>query len=166
MRELMKIGSITTTKGLKGEFKVYALDEELYYLEVGDQIFIEGIFENLYIDQVKSYNELVVLKLKGYNTLDKIKTFKAKNVFIDVIKAKLEISEDIAIEDLIGFKVIDEKDNSFGEIIDIIGSKAQAVLVIKNGENEWMLPYVEQFIVEVNETEHKIIVELIEGMVE
>lgn len=166
MRELIKIGSISTTKGLKGEFKVYALDEELYYLEVGDQIFIEGVFENLYIEKITMHKDLVVLKLENYNRIDQIKSFKNQNVFIDSKNIKLEKSDEILADDLLGFEVINEGNCVLGKVVNVIGSKVQAVLVIENGDNEWMLPYVEKFVVDIVIDEKRIIVDPIEGMVE
>lgn len=166
MRELIKIGSISTTKGLKGEFKVYALDEELYYLEVGDQIFIEGVFENLYIEKITMHKDLVVLKLENYNRIDQIKSFKNQNVFIDSKNIKLEKSDEILADDLLGFEVINEENCVLGKVVKVIGSKVQAVLVIENGDNEWMLPYVEKFVVDIVIDEKRIIVDPIEGMVE
>jgi len=166
MRELIKIGSISTTKGLKGEFKVYALDEELYYLEVGDQIFIEGVFENLYIEKITMHKDLVVLKLENYNRIDQIKSFKNQNVFIDSKNIKLEKSDEILADDLLGFEVINEENCVLGKVVNVIGSKVQAVLVIENGDNEWMLPYVEKFVVDIVIDEKRIIVDPIEGMVE
>lgn len=166
MRELIKIGSISTTKGLKGEFKVYALDEELYYLEVGDQIFIEGVFENLYIEKITMHKDLVVLKLENYNRIDQIKSFKNQNVFIDSKNIKLEKSDEILADDLLGFEVINEENRVLGKVVNVIGSKVQAVLVIENGDNEWMLPYVEKFVVDIVIDEKRIIVDPIEGMVE
>jgi len=166
MRELIKIGSISTTKGLKGEFKVYALDEELYYLAVGDQIFIEGVFENLYIEKITMHKDLVVLKLENYNRIDQIKSFKNQNVFIDSKNIKLEKSDEILADDLLGFEVINEENCVLGKVVNVIGSKVQAVLVIENGDNEWMLPYVEKFVVDIVIDEKRIIVDPIEGMVE
>jgi len=166
MRELIKIGSISTTKGLKGEFKVYALDEELYYLEVGDQIFIEGVFENLYIEKITMHKDLVVLKLENYNRIDQVKSYKNQNVFIDSKNIKLEKSDEILADDLLGFEVINEENCVLGKVVNVIGSKVQAVLVIENGDNEWMLPYVEKFVVDIVIDEKRIIVDPIEGMVE
>jgi 16S rRNA processing protein RimM len=166
MRELVKIGSISSAKGLKGEFKVFPENDEIFYLEIGDKIFIEGVFEDLVIEKISEYKNMVTIKLKNYNHIDQIKKLKNQGIFIDKQDSKVEEEEGLSAREVIGFAVINNSnDENLGEVINSIGSSSQEVLVVNKDEKEWMIPFVEAFIEEIDEEEKVLRVSVIEGMI-
>lgn len=166
MRELIKIGNISSAKGLKGEFKVYPENDEVFYLETGDEIFIEGVFEKLIIEKISEYKNMVTIKLKNYSHIDQIKKLRDQGVFIDKKNSKVEIEDGVSAKDVIGFEIIDcDSNEKLGQVIKNVGSEVQEVLLVRKDEIEWMIPFVEAFIKEIDEDEQTIKVKVIEGMI-
>ena len=65
---------------------------------------------------------------------------------------------------LVGYAVRDEEGRDLGSIVDILGSRAQYVWSIRNGEKEWMMPAVDEFVREIRSDDRLAIVRPIPGM--
>ncbi len=64
---------------------------------------------------------------------------------------------------LLGFEVFTEDGRRLGQVVDILGTGAHDVHVVR-GERDWMVPAVPQFLKSVDMEKRRIVVALIEGM--
>ena len=104
MEDLIKIGKIVSTHGIKGELKIIS---EFPYK---DKVFIIG--NNLYIDnniyEIKSYRHhknYEMVTLNDYTNINEVLFLLQKNVYLK--KEDLYLSEkEILDEDLITYKVL------------------------------------------------------------
>jgi 16S rRNA processing protein RimM len=92
---------------------------------------------------------------KAMNLLD-------KNIFIvskNKVKDKMKF-------DWKGFLVIDEIYGEVGEMSFIEENSKNPLMIIKNGSNEILIPYREEFIVGMDEKERILLVKCPEGLLE
>lgn len=84
MEDLLKVGVITTTHGVRGEAKVYpTTDEPERFLEL-DYVLLDTGRElrKLEIKNVKFFKNLVILKFKGVDNINDIEKYKGRDLWI------------------------------------------------------------------------------------
>lgn len=78
----------------------------------------------------------------------------------------LDFGDSMAHPLLVGYRVLDEQGGDLGTIEAIFRTPAHVVWQIDRNGAEWLLPAVDQFVVEVQHAERRAVVRPIEGMIE
>jgi 16S rRNA processing protein RimM len=68
--------------------------------------------------------------------------------------------------EVIGFEIEDKRVGVFGLIQSINDSTAQPLFEVLNGNVELLIPMIDQFLVKIDRTNKKVIMDLPEGLVE
>jgi len=68
--------------------------------------------------------------------------------------------------EILGFLVVDQKDGELGKVEDVIEHKNNPLIRVDQGEREILIPFQNAFIIEVNSSEKRIVVDLPEGLIE
>lgn len=168
MEDLLKVGVITTTHGVRGEVKVFPttddaerfLDIEYVLLDTGREL------RRLNIQHVKFFKNLAILKFEGIDNINDIEMYKGRDLWIPREEAQ-ELGEDeYYVADLIGMDVLLENGEKFGVIRDVMETGANDVYVVErvNGE-EILLPAIHDCILDVNVEENTMTVHLMKGLV-
>jgi len=169
MDNIFKIGKIVNTQGLKGQVRVYPYTSDKERFEELDVIYLnEKLTESLEIESVGYKKNLVILKFKGFNKIEDVEKLRERDIFINRETQGLDLEEDeFYIADLIGLEVIDEKAGFIGKLDDILQNTTQDLYVVKRevGPNV-LIPYVDEFVREINVEEGFIKVCLWDGMLE
>ena len=167
MKDILEIGQIVNTRGLRGEVKVNSFSQDSKRFEKLDVIYIKenNELKSYKIEKVTYNKNQVILKLENINHIDYAE--KLRNKYIYVKKSQLEdLPEGVYyISDLIGLDVYDEKNNYLGKVDDIFSTKSNDVYVIKNelGVTK-LLPGTDEVIKNIDLDNKKIIVNLIKGL--
>ena len=138
---LINIGHVTNTHGLKGEIRI-----------LSNFKFKENVFKvsnKLYIRNT----ELVI------NSYRKHKEYEGEDVYID--RDTLDYVGYLD-EDLIGLNVYD-RNNLMGKVVDIVKTNAHDVLVIENGKRH-MVPNIGEFVKHVDLDNKRIDINYIKGL--
>lgn len=80
MEDLLKVGVITTTHGIRGEVKVYPTTDADRFLDLEYVLLDTGREKRkLEIENVKYFKNLVILKFRGIDNINDIEMYKKKN---------------------------------------------------------------------------------------
>ena len=153
MEEMLRVGVITTTHGVRGEVKVYpTTDDAERFLEL-EEIWLDTGKERLplKIQNVKFFKNMVILKFEGYDDINAVQAWRQKDLLVTREQA-VELQEDeYFIGDLIGLHVEDEEGNALGVLRDVLETGANDVyLVSRPGEKDLMLPAIKDCIRKVD----------------
>lgn len=161
--EKREIGQIVNAVGLKGEVKVYHYSDYKERFEEIDTIFLE---ETAYaINGVRYQKEMVILKLQGIDSRTEAERQKGKHLFIGGEDIRILPEDTYYIRDLMGLAVIDEQGVHLGILTDVIQHPAQDLYEVeKTDKKKFLIPVVDEFILEVNLQESFIRVKLMEGL--
>lgn len=165
--EKKKVGKLVNTQGLKGDMRIYPSITNATMFEDFEFLYIEGEgTKEFHIEKIRYKKNLVICKFKGYDHIDVTECYREKDVYIPLDADSLDEGETY-IKDLVGCVINDKVQGDVGVVINVLNYKAHDILVVKSRtDSEYMIPYVDEFIKEVD-TENKIIeAELIEGMIE
>ena len=168
MEKYLKIGTISTTHGLKGEVKVFpATDlerfEDLSYvlLDTGREKL------RLNIEQVRYFKNLVILKFEEFTDISDVEKYRGKELWIPREDAQPLEENEYYIGDLIGMEVLDEMDRRIGKIQDVLQSGANDVYVISREDKEdLLLPAIHDCVLSVDVENARMCVHLLKGMEE
>jgi len=163
--DLFKLGKITSPVGIKGEVRVYSyLDDITRFLDLKN-LQIEGESEFRDVERARVDKNTVVIKLSGVD--DRNTSESLRNKYLVIPKDMYQLPEDTYfVDDLIGMEVFDEEGNKIGVIDDINQNSIQDLYVINTGSKSFMLPAVGEFILDVDIENKKMVVKLIDGIVD
>lgn len=167
MEDLLKVGVITTTHGVRGEVKVFpTTDDAERFLELEYVLLDTGReLRRLDIKNVRFFKNLVILKFDGIDNINDIEKYKGKDLWIPREEAQ-ELGEDeYYIADLQGLNVVLEDGTEFGTLRDVMETGANDVYIIDSNEHgEVLLPAIKECILDVDLEKNTMTVYLMKGL--
>lgn len=160
-QDFIEIAKIGSTYKLDGELNLYPLANSIETLLGYGNWYIQlpanNVWQPLKGESVLRRADKLYIKLANIDDAEIAK--KYVNALIGVPKEALpKTGEDEAyFKDLIGCSVVNTNNDSFGEIIDIIETGANEVLVCKKESSEYLIPYVKQYIISEDLDSKKIV---------
>lgn len=168
MEDLLKVGVITTTHGVRGEVKVFPttddaerfLDIEYVLLDTGKEL------RRLNIQNVKFFKNLAILKFEGIDNINDIEMYKGRELWIPREEAQ-ELGEDeYYVADLIGMEVLLENGKKFGVLRDVMETGANDVYIVDRVDGEEiLLPAIHDCVLDVDVEKNTMTVHLMKGLV-
>ncbi|ETP73839.1 16S rRNA processing protein RimM [Lachnospiraceae bacterium JC7] len=171
MQEKLRVGTVVTTHGLKGEVKVYPTTDDpdrFYDLE---KVWLDrsGSMENmlqLEVQNVRFFKNLAIVKFKDYDNIDDVIPFRKGELYVDRADAIPLAEGEYFIGDIIGCKVLDEEGKELGTVKEFLETGANDVMLVKTEGKDLMIPYCDPFILEKAPEEGYIRVHLIPGLLD
>lgn len=167
MEQLLQVGVITSTHGLKGEVKVYpTTDYPERFEEIKEVLLAAGREKTLlHIQSVRYFKNLVILKFKEFNHINEIEKYKQCSLWVTRENATPLYEDEYYVADLIGCQTYLEDGRHFGELVDVLETGANDVYVIKMEDSkEVLVPAIKDCILDVNVEEKKIVIHLLDGL--
>ncbi|RKX69710.1 16S rRNA processing protein RimM [candidate division TA06 bacterium] len=168
MREDINIGIIGKTHGIQGYFRVKSLsDFPERFIEMSKLRLKDKNEERIYdVEDVLIRNNQILIKVKGVDSREDAINLNGQSIVID-ISERMKLKDDTYyINNLIGMHVYSKKGDTIGEVFNIINNGANDILVIKNGNNEILIPMINQFVKSINIKNREIIITPIEGLID
>lgn len=152
---MLYIGDLVNTHGIKGEVRIvsfFKYKDDVF--KVNNYLYVND--EKLKITSYRKHKNYDMVTFENYNNINDVLKFKGLKVYVN----KDDYSFGLLNEDLYGKKVYD-KGKYIGVLKEIISNGYQEIMVIK-GDKEYLVPYVDEFVKDINEN---IEIETIEGMI-
>lgn len=141
--------TVSRLHGLKGEVEISFRDKSYFaslpILNENTPIIING--KEFIILKIKKKNKSFVFQIKDIEDIESAKELIGCDIYIDS-KYLPELDEDTFYEaELIGYKIIDENKNIYGEIVDIYSLPSNYVFDIALSENnkKVSIPFVKAY---------------------
>lgn len=166
--EYFRIGVLTNTHGIKGEFKVYPTTEDMHRYDYLKNVFIENKAGKKYfeVESVKYFKNMVILKLSGIDDIDEALKYKGLDLYVSREDAIPLEEGEYYVSDLIGLKVMTDNGDELGEVKDILQTGANDVYVVKTPEKEVLLPSIPECILKVDLDNETVLVHIMDGLLD
>ena len=168
MEDLLQVGAITQTHGIRGEVKVFPLTDDVGRFKKGISLILDlGRSRlDLEVETVKFFKQFVILKFKGIDNINDIERYKRCPLLVER-KDAVELEEDeYFIADMIGIEVVTEDDKPFGTLKDVMETGANDVYVIDTDEHgEVLVPAIRECIMDVDIENQKMKIHLMDGLI-
>ena len=169
MENLLRVGVITSTHGVRGEVKVFPTTDDMNRFKKLKTVILDLGKEQktLTIEQVKFFKNMVILKFKGLDNINDVDMWRQKDLLITRDQAvKLQPDENFIV-DLIGLKVVTDEGSELGVMTDVIQTGANDVYVVKmNSGKEVLLPAIKDCILHVDLDKGEMLVHVLDGLLD
>ena len=169
MEDMLRVGVIASTHGVRGEVKVFPTTDDPGRFKQLKEVILDTGKEHLplEIQQVKFFKNMVILKFKGYDSINEIEIYKGKELYVTREHAVALEKDEYFIADLLGLSVLDEEDREIGILSDVIGTGANDVYSVTTKEGgEILLPAIKDCILDINIEKGQMHVHLLPGLVD
>ena len=168
MEQMLRVGVITSTHGVRGEVKVFPTTDDAKRFKTLKKVILDGREPlELSIEQVKFFKNMVILKFKGYDNINDVETWRQRDLLITRDQA-VELKEDeYFITDLIGLTVVNEEEAVLGRVKDVLETGANDVYVVELiGGKELLLPAIKDCILNVDLEGGRMKVHVLDGLMD
>lgn len=153
----IEAGEIVTTHGVRGEMKVLPWVDSPEMLRSVKRVRILGT--EYKIESCRVQKTCNLLKLQGIDTMEAAQAMRGKTV--ELFREDLDENLIFAAE-LTGMRVVCAG-KDIGEVAEVLDYPGNKVYVVQ-GEYEYLIPAVKQYVLDINLEQNVMQVKLIEGM--
>lgn len=168
MEDMLQVGVITQTHGVRGEVKVFPTTDDVNRFKKLKQVILDTGKETmpLEIQSVKFFKQFVILKFKGIDNINDIEKYKRCSLYVTREHAVALEEDEYFIADMIGMEACTEDGSIFGTLRDVIETGANDVYVIENAEHgEVLVPAIKECIRSVDIEKGQMMIHLMDGLI-
>lgn len=168
MEELLKVGVITSTHGIRGEVKVFPTTDDPERFKKLKNVILDTGKETLplEIENVKFFKQYVILKFKGIDNINDVERYRRCALLIERGDAVPLEDGEYFIADMIGMKVETEDGETLGTLTDVMETGANDVYVVSGpAHGEVLIPAIRDCILDVDVEKGQMTVHLMEGLI-
>ncbi len=167
--ELLRVGGIITTHGIKGEVKIYPTTDDIKRFKKLKEVFMEDHKHHwylLHVESCKFFKEQVILKFKEFADINEAEKYKKCELYVDREHAVPLEEGEYYIADLIGCHVESDDDAFHGMVTDVLKTGANDVYVIEEDEThrELLLPVIPDCVLDVSIEQQLIKIHILDGL--
>lgn len=169
MEDLLQVGIITGTHGLKGEVKVFpTTDDKERFTELTDVLLDTGEeLLPLKVEYCKFFKKFVFVKFEEFDDINQVEKFKRCPLKVTRENAVPLEEDEYYVADLIGLTIVDDSGVTIGKLENVIQTGANDVYeVLTHDGGRILLPAIKDCILDVDMEEGVILVHLLKGLVE
>ena len=169
MEDMLQVGVITQTHGIRGEVKVFPTTDDAARFKKLKKVTLDNGKERreLEIASVKFFKNLVILKFKGIDNINDVEKYKKAPLYVTREDAVPLGENEYFIADLIGLKVISDEGDALGILDDVLQTGANDVYVVKTtAGKEILLPAIKDCILNVDLERGEMLVHVLDGLLD
>lgn len=169
MEELLQVGVIASTHGIRGEVKVFPTTDDPQRFKRLKEVLLDTGKERipLGIESVKFFKQFVILKFKGFDNINDIEKYRQKSLYVTRANAVHLGQDEYFIADLTGLRVRDEDGTQIGVLQSVLETGANDVYVIALDDGrELLLPAIKQCVLEVDVAAGYIRIHILDGLLD
>ena len=167
MENLLQVGVISSTHGIRGEVKVFPTTDDVNRFKILKDVILDTGNEQLRMEVqgVKFFKQFVIVKFKGIDNINDIEKYKGMGLYVER-KDAVELEDDeYFIADLIGMTVYTDDNKEFGTLDDVLETGANQVYVVKSKEHgDVLIPAIKQCILDIDTNSKTMKVHLLDGL--
>ncbi|MBQ8598263.1 MAG: 16S rRNA processing protein RimM [Lachnospiraceae bacterium] len=167
MEDLLQVGVITSTHGVRGEVKVFpTTDDVMRFKKLKEVVLDTGKeMKTLEIQGVKFFKNMVILKFKGIDNINDVEQYKTKSLYVTRKNAVKLKKDEYFIADLIGLSVCSDDEKMKGQLKDVMETGANDVYVIELEDGrELLLPAIKECVLSVDMEAGMMKIHVLEGL--
>lgn len=163
----LQVGVITQTHGIRGEVKVFPTTDDAKRFKKLKEVILDTGRERLYveIESVKFFKQFVILKFKGYDSINDVEKYRQGRLFVTRDNAVRLKKDEYFVADMIGMRVVTDEGDDFGVLKDVLATGANDVYVVsRENAGEVLLPAIKECIKHIDIDGHVMEIHVMDGL--
>lgn len=166
-QELVSLGRVVGTHGVRGEIKILSYAESLNIFRGISRVFLKqegGRVETKKVISVRFHKGLVLMRLKDILSRDEAQLLMDAQVCVSKNDLRECGEGEYYWFDIMGLKVYTEKGTYLGEVKEILPTGTNDVYVVSEGRDEYLVPAISQCVRKVDLKKGTMVVRPLPGL--
>ena len=165
--EYLVVGYLRRPHGLHGEMVMEVYTDFPERLKPATEVYIGDSYEKQLISNVRIHNEGLLIKFRDLETPEFAGRYRNQSVYVRAADRPALPDGLYYHHELIGFKVVDEKEELIGLLLEIMQTGANDVYVVRRADGrEVLLPVIASVVIAVDTVNRQIRVRPIPGLLD
>lgn len=169
MEQMLQVGIISSTHGIRGEVKVFPTTDDVQRFKKLKEVVLDtGKEQNiLHIQSVKFFKQFVILQFQEFHDINEVEPYKGRSLYVTRDHAVKLQKDEYFVADLIGLRAVSDDGSLCGRVEDVMETGANDVYVIALEDGrELLLPAIRQCVLEVDMEQQLLHFHLMEGLLD
>jgi len=165
--DLVAVGYIVKTHGVKGDIKVISLSDIPDRFKSLKRVYIQtpsGEIKKYYIKRVREIKGGILVSFDPPISMEEAKTLVKGYIKVPENEIPVLDKDTYYHFEILGMKVFTTSGEYIGKVVDIMSTGSNDVYVVRKGKKEYLIPAIKDVIREVNVGEKKMTIFPIEGL--
>lgn len=165
----VEFGKFGRAQGLRGEVRFWAHNPRSPLLAKGQKALVgrsPHATDAMVINRVRRDAKGILLGFVGCDDRNSAEALTGQHWYCSRTEFTPLSDDEIYIADLIGMTALGGDKDTLGTVKDVVEVGPNLILVIKVGHREVMVPYVDEFVSDVNLENKQLTIRVIEGLLE
>jgi 16S rRNA processing protein RimM len=167
--ELVPVGKIVGTHGIKGLLKVFSYSGNLQSLQSSASAFLrgkDGVLREHIVKSVSPHAGGFIIGLDGFSDINQVLSFNGSELCLKHSELPAPAEDEYYWRDLIGIAVHTDQGAELGTIVDIFETGSSDIYVVRGGSKEYLIPAIADVIALVDIAGKKMIITPLDGLLD
>ena len=151
--EPVLLGKIIATHGVKGQLRIFLFSGEFSSIAGLDTIMVKAPnsgMETFEVAAAARHGKKVLLTLKNYDNVNQVLHLVGRELYVERDQLPELPEGEYYWRDLVGLRVVTDQGEMLGTLTEIIATGSNDVYVVQGVEREYLIPALEEVVLEVN----------------
>jgi 16S rRNA processing protein RimM len=167
--ELVPVGKISGTHGIKGLLKVYSYSGNIQSLQSAATVFLKekngSVCEHV-IKSVAAHAGGFILGLDDYADINQVLQLNGSELYVKLSQLPAPDKDEYYWRDLIGLAVFTDQGVELGTLVDIFETGSSDIYVVRGASKEYLIPAIADVISVVDIAGKKMIITPLDGLLD
>ncbi len=151
--ELVLLGKVISTHGVRGQLRLFLFSGEYSSIAALDRIILKGPnreMETFEVAATAKHGKKFLLTLKKYDNVNQVLHLVGRELYVKRDQLPELPEGEFYWRDLEGLRVVTDSGEELGTLTEIIATGSNDVYVVTGKEREYLIPALEDVILEVD----------------
>ena len=167
--ELIPIGKIIGTHGIRGFLKVYSYSGNLQSLQYARTVFLkgkDGLLHECTVKSVSAHASGFILSLDDYSDINQVQFLTGSELCLKQSQLPVPDEDEYYWRDLIGLSVHTDLGIELGTLVDIFETGSCDIYVVRGCSKEYLIPAIADVISCIDIPGNKMIITPLDGLLD
>lgn len=167
--ELIAVGKISGTHGIKGHLKVFSYSGNIESLQHSGTVLFKlktGQLQEHCIKSVSAHAGGFIVSLADFDDINQVLSLVGGELCLKRSQLPEPAEDEYYWRDLIGLKVVTSQGVELGQIADIFETGSSDIYVVRNADKEYLIPAIADVISHVDIPGNKMVITPLDGLLD
>ena len=167
--ELVPVGKIIGTHGIKGLLKVFSYSGNIQSLQSASTVFLkekDGTLSEHAVKSISAHAGGFILGLDDFSDINQVLSMNGSELCLKLSQLPVPDEDEYYWRDLIGLAVHTDQGVELGTLVDIFETGSCDIYVVRGSDKEYLIPAIADVIAGVDIPGKKMIITPLDGLLD
>ena len=167
--ELIPVGKIIGTHGIKGQMKVHSYSGNFESLSAARSVVLKsagGTLQEFTLKSINANSGKFIIGFTDFDDIDQVKPLVGNELCLKRCQLPKLTDDEYYWSDLIGLQVFTDDGTLLGKIAEIFETGSSDIYVVRNEKREYLIPAIADVVKQVDLAGGKIVITPLDGLLD